>query len=48
MVLLPALNPACSVDNFLNLGLKPVQDVFQHDFVRRTDEADGSVVLAAL
>ena len=48
MVLLLALNPACSVDNFLNLELKPVQDDFQHDFARRTDEADGSIVLADL
>ena len=30
---------------FFRLGLKPVQDDFQHDFVRMTDEADGSVFL---
>ena len=27
------------------LGLKPVQDDFQHDFARMTNEADGSVFL---
>ena len=33
---------------FFSLGLKPIQDDFQHDFARRTDEADSSVVLAEL
>ena len=33
---------------FFSLGFKPVQDNFQHDFVRMTDEADTSVVLAEL
>ena len=31
---------------FFSLGLKPIQDDFQHDFARMTDEADSSVVLA--
>ena len=49
MVLLPALNPACFFSNyFFSLGSKPVQDDFQHDFARMTDEADSSVVLAEL
>ena len=30
------------------LGLKPIQDDFQYDFPRMTDEADGSVVLEEL
>ena len=49
MVLLPALNPACSsaVDLF-SLRFQPIQDDFQHDFARMTDEADSSVVLAEL
>ena len=35
--------------NYLfSLGLKPIQDDFQHDFARMTDEADSSVVLAQL
>ena len=35
---------------FFSLGFKPVQDDFQHDFARITDEADSSssVVLAEL
>ena len=34
---------------FFSLGFKPVQDDFQHDFARVTDEAaDSSVVLAEL
>ena len=33
---------------FLSLGFKPIQDDFQHDFARMTDEADSSVVLAEL
>ena len=49
MVLLPALNPACSsAIIFFSLGFKPIQDDFQHDFARMTDEADSSVVLAEL
>ena len=28
------------------MGFKPIQDDFQHDFARMTDEADSSVVLA--
>ena len=31
-----------------SLGLKPIQDGFQHNFARMTDEADSSVVLAEL
>ena len=31
---------------FFSLGFKPIQDNFQHDFARMTDEADSSVVLA--
>ena len=27
---------------FLSLGFKPIQDDFQHDFARMTDEADSS------
>ena len=49
MVLLPALNPACSSAIISSAwGLKPIQDDFQHDFARMTDEADSSVVLAEL
>ena len=33
---------------FFSLGVKPVQDDFQHDFARMADEADSSVVLAEL
>ena len=33
---------------FFTLGFKPIQDDFQHDFSRMTDEADSSVVLAEL
>ena len=33
---------------FFSLGFKPIQDDFQHDFARVTDEADSSVVLAEL
>ena len=33
---------------FFSLGLKPIQDDFQHDFARMTDEANSSVVLAEL
>ena len=32
-------------DYFFRLGLKPVQDDFQHDSARMTNEADGSVFL---
>ena len=48
-MLLPALNPACSSAIISSvLGFKPIQDDFQHDFARMTDEADCSVVLAEL
>ena len=33
---------------FFSLRLKPIQDDFQHDFARMTDEADRSVVLIEL
>ena len=32
----------------ISLRFKPIQDDFQHDFARMTDEADSSVVLAEL
>ena len=49
MGLLPALNPACSSAIFSSAsGFEPIQDDFQHDFPRLTDEADSSVVLAEL
>ena len=32
-------------DYFFRLGFKPVQDDFQHDFARLTNEADDSVFL---
>ena len=35
-------------DYFFSLGSKSIQDDFQHDFARKTDEADSSVVLAVL
>ena len=31
-----------------SLGFKTIQDYFQHDFARMTDETDSSVVLAKL
>ena len=31
-----------------SLGFKPIQDDFQHNFARMTDEADSFVVLAEL
>ena len=33
---------------FFSLGFKLIQDGFQYDFARMTDEADSSVVLAEL
>ena len=33
---------------FFSLGFQPIQDDFQHDFARMTDEADSSVVLSEL
>ena len=33
---------------FFSLGFQPIQNDFQHDFARMTDEADISVVLAEL
>ena len=48
MVLLPALNPACSSAIISSAWFQPIQDDFQHDFARMTDEADSSVVLAEL
>ena len=50
MVLLPAgSEPSLFFSNYLfSLGFKPIQDDFQHDFARMTDEVDSSVVLAEL
>ena len=46
MVLRPALNPACSsAIIFFSLGFKPIQDDFQYDFARMTDEVDSLVEL---
>ena len=33
---------------FFSLGFKPIQDDFQYDFPRMTDEADSSFVLTEL
>ena len=33
---------------FFSLWFKPIQDDFQHNFARMTDEADSSLVLAEL
>ena len=33
---------------FYSLGFKPIQNDFQHDFARMTNEADSSLVLAEL
>ena len=33
---------------FFSLGFKPIQDDFQHNFARMTDEVDSFVVLAEL
>ena len=33
---------------FFSLGFKPIQNDFQHDFARMTDEADSSVILSEL
>ena len=39
--------PSLFSSNYVfSLGSKPIQDDFQHDFARMTDEADGSVALA--
>ena len=41
--------PSLFVSNyFFGLGFKPIQDNFQHDSARVTDETAGSVVLAEL
>ena len=37
-----------SSNYFFSLGFKPIQDDFQHDIARMTDEAGSSVVLAAV
>ena len=45
----PGSEPSLFFSNYLfGLGFKPIQDDFQHNFARVTDEADGSVVLAEL
>ena len=39
--------PSLFFSNYLfSLGFKPVQDDFQHNLARMTDEADSSLVLA--
>ena len=45
---LPAFTSLFFSNDSFGLGSKPVQDDFQHDFARMTDEADSSVVLAEL
>ena len=41
--------PSLYISNYLfSLGIKPIQDDFQHDFAPMTDEANNSVVLAEL
>ena len=40
--------PSLFFNYFFSLGFKPIQDDFQHDFTRMTDEADSSVDLAEL
>ena len=41
--------PSLLFSNYLaGMGFKPIQDDFQHDFARMTDEADSYVVLAEL
>ena len=41
--------PSLFFSNYLfSLGYKPIQDDFQHDFARMTDEADSYVALAEL
>ena len=41
--------PSLFFSNYLfSLGFKSIQDDFQHDFARMTDEADSSVVMAEL
>ena len=48
VVLLPALNPACSLAIIFSAWGLSLLDDCQHDFARMTDEADSSVVLAEL
>ena len=49
VVLLLALNPACSSAIIFSVwGFRHIQDDFQHDLARMTDEADSSVILAEL
>ena len=39
--------PTLFVSNyFFSLGFKPIQNDFQHDFARMTDEVNRSVILA--
>ena len=41
--------PSLFLSSYLfSLRLKPIQDDFQHDFARMTDEAGSSVVLAEM
>ena len=49
MVLYPAVIPTWSSAIISSASdFKPIQDDFQHDFARKTDEADSSLVLAEL
>ena len=38
--------PSLFFNYFFSSGFNPIQDDFQHNFARMTDEADSSVVLA--
>ena len=40
--------PSLFFSNYFFSGVSAIQDDFQHDFARMTDEADSSVVLAEL
>ena len=45
----PGSEPSLFFSNyFFSVGLKPIQDDFQRDFARMTDEADRSAVLTEL
>ena len=48
MVLLPALNPACSLAIIFSARGLSLSKIMHHDFARMTDKADSSVVLAEL
>ena len=45
----PSFEPSLFFSNYLfSFGFKSIQNDFQHDFARMTDETDSSVVLAEL